>query len=158
MRFMSLVIVAFVVSLAQIASASDRATGTVAVTAQFNSRTSLTVSTHRLQFDLAAPGQPATASVDFSAGARTRTGGDVVLSVEPETGVEGPGGAADVESSMTFTGEGDASLTGEVRPTGASIAGRWTGSGLRTGRLVFALRASASGTYTVPMRFVLSTP
>lgn len=158
MRFLPLVVVAFVVGLVPLAAASDRATGAVAVTAQFTSRTSLTVSTQLLQFDLAAPGQRATAIVDFSAGARTRTGGDVVLSVEPERAVDGPGGAADVESSMTFTGEGDASLAGEVRPTGASIAGRWTGSGLRTGRLVFALRANASGTYTVPMRFVLSTP
>lgn len=161
MRSLPLLATAFVISLASLASASDRATGTVTVLAQFNSRTSLKVSTQLLQFDVAAPGQPATAVVDFSAGARTRSGNDVVLSVEPARGVEGPGGAADVESSLTFAGEGDATMAGHVGPAGPagpSIAGRWNGSGLRTGRLVFSLRAGASGTYTVPMRFVLSTP
>jgi len=164
MRSLPLLATAFVISLASLASASDRATVTVTVSAQFNSRTSLKVSTQLLQFDIAAPGQPATAVVDFSAGARTRSGNDVVLSVEPARGVEGPGGAADVESSLTFAGEGDATMAGHVGPAGPagpagpSIAGRWTGSGLRTGRLVFSLRAGASGTYTVPMRFVLSTP
>ena len=138
------------------AAASDSATSSITITAVFESRTSLKVSSQLLQFDVANPDQPAMASVDFSAGARTRSGGDVVLTVEPLRGIEGPGGAADVETSVTFSGAGAGMLTGTLQ--GASVAGRWNGSGLRTGRLTFAVRAAAAGTYTVPVRFVLSTP
>jgi hypothetical protein len=38
------------------------------------------------------------------------------------------------------------------------VAGRWIGSGLRTGRLTFALRSAVAGTYSLPVRFVLSAP
>lgn len=140
------------------AVASDTATGVVVVSANFGSRTSLRVSTELLQFDVSAPGQPATAAVTFSVGARTRTGAEVVLSVEPMRAIDGPGGAADVESSLSFAGEGVGTTAAHVSGTHPTIAGRWSGSGLRTGRLVFALRAGAAGTYTVPVRFVLSTP
>lgn len=138
--------------------AADTANGAIVVNAQFSSRTSLKVSTQILQFDVAAPDQTATAAVDFSAAARTQAGAEVVLSVEPVRSVEGPGGAADVESSMTFAGEGDGTLGGVISAAGPTVAGRWIGSGLRSGRLLFALRAAASGTYTIPMRFILSAP
>jgi hypothetical protein len=138
--------------------AADTATAAVIVNAQFSSRTSLKVSTEILQFDVATPDQPATAAVEFSAGARTPAGAEVVLSVERVRGVEGPGGAADVDASLTFSGESDGTLGGAVATGGPTVAGRWIGSGIRNGRLVFELRASASGRYTVPMRFVLSAP
>lgn len=137
-------------------SAADAATTSVVVTAQFSSRTSLRVSTDLLQFDVAAPNQPATAGVDFSAGARTHSGGEVLLSIEQLGGIAGPGGASDVESSVSFAGEGDGTLDGAL--VGTAVAGRWTGSGLRQGRLVFALRAGASGNYLLPVRFILSAP
>jgi hypothetical protein len=92
------------------ASAAESATGTVVVTAQFSSRTSLKVSTELLRFDVMAPGQAAAAAVDFSAGARTHSGSEVMLSVEPLRSLDGPGGAA--ESSVSFAGEGDATLGG----------------------------------------------
>ena len=161
MRSLSLLAVLFASATAFTparAAASDTATGAVVVSAQFSSRTSLRVSTQLLQFDVVSPGQSATVAVDFSAGARTQSGGEVVLSVEPARAVEGPGGAADVESSLSFAGEGDGTTTGIVGSVAPTVAGRWTGSGLRTGRLVFSLRAGARGTYTVPVRFVLSTP
>jgi hypothetical protein len=140
------------------ALAAETANATVVVNAQFSSRTSLRVSAELLQFDVARPDQPALAVVDFSAAARTQAGAEVVLSVEPVRGAEGPGGAADVESSITFTGEGDGALGGTVATAGGTLAGRWIGSGLRNGRLLFSLRAAAPGTYTVAMRFVLSAP
>jgi hypothetical protein len=59
---------------------------------------------------------------------------------------------------MTFAGEGDGLLAGVVVNGAAAVAGRWTGSGLRTGRVLFSMRAAAAGTYTVPVRFVLSAP
>src|SRR5688500_3485268 len=78
-------------------SASERVTVTIAATAQLNSRTSLMVSTDTLRFDVTAPGSPAVMSVEFVAGARTRAEGEVVLTVESLRGVEGRGGAADVD-------------------------------------------------------------
>lgn len=149
--------VAFAVAPAR-AAASDTAVGVVVVSAQFTSRTSLKVSSDVLQFNVADPHQIAVASVEFSAGARTRNGGEVVLSVEPARAIEGPGGAADVEASLSVAGDGEGLSGGVLASSGPTVAGRWIGSGLRTGRLVFSLRAGASGSYAMPLRFVLSTP
>ncbi len=140
------------------ATAADTANASVVVNAQFSSRTSLKVSTELLQFDVARPDQPALAAIDFLAAARTQAGAEVVLSVEPLRGLEDPGGAAGVESSMTFAGEGDGTLGGVVASAGPTVAGQWVGSGRRAGRLLFSLRAGATGAYTVPIRFVLSAP
>ncbi len=139
-------------------SASERATQTIGASAQFHSRTSLSVSTDVLRFDVTSAGLPATIDVDFVAAARTRTDGEVVLTVEPVRAIEGPGGAADVEASVAFAGEGAGTLAGQIAPSSAAAAGRWTGSGRRTGRLRFSLRAGAAGAYTLPVRFVLSAP
>ena len=139
------------------AVAGDSASASVVVTAHFSSRTSLKVSTQLLRFDVARPDQAAIAAVDFSAAARTPLDAEVVLSVAPLCGVEGPDGAAAVDTSLTFAGEGDGTLGGNVSTAVPVVAGRWVGSGVRNGRLVFSLRA-APGTYTVPVRFVLSAP
>jgi|SRR5882672_11081882 len=158
MRFLSSVVVtSAVLSVATIASA-ETASGTVVVAATFNSRTSLNISTDVLQFDVVAASEPAVATVDFSAGARTVAGAQVVLSIEPIQDVHGPHGPADAESSLTFSGVGEGTLSGTVASSGLTAAGRWTGSGLRHGRLVFALRATAVGSYNVPVRFVLTAP
>jgi hypothetical protein len=82
----------------------------------------------------------------------------VVLSVEPLRAFDGPGGAADVVTAVSFSGVGEGTTSGALVQSQPSIAGRWTGSGLRTGTLVFVLRAAAPGTYLLPVRFVLSTP
>jgi hypothetical protein len=138
-------------------SASGPETASVLVTASFTSKSSLRVSTELLRFDAGESGE-AQVAVEFAAGARTRRGGEVVLTVEPVRAIVGPGGTADVETAVAFTGEGAGTQSGPLNPVSPSTAGRWTGSGLRTGRLVFALRAEASGTYILPVRFVLSTP
>jgi hypothetical protein len=137
---------------------ADQANGSVTVTAQFSSRTSLTVSASTLQFDVASPSVEATVAVEFAAGARTASGAEVILSIEPMRAVEGPGGAADVETSLSFASDGSGTPGGPVASHGSTVAGRWIGSGLRQGRLVFSLRAGAAGAYTVPVRFVLSAP
>jgi hypothetical protein len=139
-------------------AAADQAGGAVVVTAQFSSRTSLKVSARLLRFDVPEPGAEARAAVEFVAGARTTAGAEVLLSVEPVRAVDGPGGAADVETSLSFAGEGAGTLGGPIAASGPTIAGRWSGSGRRSGRLVFSLRAGATGTYSVPLRFVLSAP
>ena len=152
----SIVVIGWI-GIPDVASA-DTASRARTVSATFSSRTSLKVSADLLRFDVASSGQLATASVEFSAGTRTQSGAQVVLSVEPLRGVEGPGGAGDVETSLSFSGQGEGTLGGLLRGTGPTVAGQWIGSGMRHGRLVFALQADASGTYIVPVRFVLSAP
>ena len=151
-------VVAGWIGVPTVASAEDTASRALAISAIVSTRTSLKVSADLLQFDVMSPGQPAIATVEFSAGTRTQSGAPVVLSVEPLSGLEGPGGAGDVETSLSFAGQGEGTLGGMLRGTGPTVAGQWMGSGMRHGRLVFALQAGASGTYTVPIRFVLSAP
>ena len=151
-------VVAALSGMASIVSAAETAATSVVVSAQFSSRTTLNVSTEVLRFDVANPGEPATASVDFSAGARTFSGAEVLLSVEQIRSLDGPGGSSDIESSVSFMGQGYGTLDGVLGAAHPAVAGRWSGSGLRQGRLRFALRAGASGSYTVPVRFVLSAP
>jgi hypothetical protein len=139
-------------------AAAATATSVVVVSVQFSSRTSLKVSADTLQFDLSTPGDTATAAIDFSAAVRTRTSAEVLLSVEQVRGVPGPGGASDVDSALTFSGQGNGTVDGALGGMAPAVAARWTGSGLRDGRLVFALRAGAPGRYVVPVRFVLSAP
>ena len=156
--FFAGVVAASVLAAASPVSAAETATASAVVSAQFSSRTSLKVSTDLLHFDVAGPGQAATATVDFAAGARTQAEAEVLLSIEQLHAVQGPGGASDLEWSVSFAGEGAGTLAGALVATGSAVAGRWIGSGLRQGRLVFALRAGASGNYILPVRFILSAP
>ena len=131
---------------------AESKSSTVAVVAGFGTRTSLKVSSQILEFAVSDPGQPAVAVIEFSAGVRTQNGADVVLTVERLPSTECPEGTA-----VTFAGEGLGTIGGTLDSRAPTIAARWTVSGLRTGRLTFVLHA-APGTYTVPVRFVLSAP
>jgi hypothetical protein len=138
-------------------SAQQRSAASVQVQVQVASRTSLTVSSRTLEFDLTEAGV-ATIAVDFSAGARLSAGDELVLSVEPERAIARPGGVADVETSLVFEGDGAGTRAGVIAPHAPAVAARWIGSGVRTGRLTFVLVAATPGRYLVPVRFVLSTP
>jgi hypothetical protein len=140
------------------AAAADSATSNVTVHVSVSSRTSLHVSSDLLHFAIDRDRGTATTSVDFVAGARLPSGSDLVLSVEPVSAIDGPGGAADAETEISIDGEGDAIAGGTLATVGPTIAARWHGSGRRTGHLVFTLHASAAGDYELPVRFVLSTP
>ena len=153
-----LCLVAFAAAPGQGAAAQDVARASVTVNAQFSARTSLKVSSDLLQFDIIQPGETATAAVDFSAGARTASTSDIVLSIEPARAIDGPGGAADVETMLSVAGEGQGVMAGTLDAARGTVVGRWQGSGRRDGRLVFTLRANAAGHYSMPIRFVLSTP
>lgn len=159
MRSRLLLTVLALATCAHTAAAEDVTSAHVTVNVTVATRTSLKVSARLLQFDVAEPGGIGTAAIDFAAGARLPAGSDVVLTIEPLRGIDGPGGAADVESDLSFTGEGGGMLAGGSIDTGrGTVVGRWQGSGLREGRLVFTLRASAAGVYSLPLRVVLSTP
>lgn len=140
------------------AAVSETASAIVTVTATFATRTSLDVSTELLQFETHQPGQAPTASVDFAAKARTGPASEVLLSVEALRSVDDSGGAAGGETSVTFEGEGEGTLRGHIASARPAVAGRWVGSGRRSGRLVFALRGDAPGSHILPVRFVLSAP
>lgn len=159
MRNSRLLLIALVLApFAGVAAAEDVATANVTVNLNVGTRTSLKVSSRVLQFDVTKAGETATAALDFTAGARLSSGADVVLTVEPLLAVTGPGGAAEADCALTFTGEGEGILAGVVSTAHGTIVGRWVGSGMREGRLIFTLRADAAGNYSLPVRFVLSTP
>jgi hypothetical protein len=138
------------------ASADSTAALTLAV--QVHGRSKLTVSARVLRFEVTSPHTPAGAAIDFVAASRTRRDGEVVLSVEPQSWVNGPGGAADVEAEITFAGEGAGTLDGALAAATPVPAGRWIGSGQRAGRLTFSLRAGLQGVYLMPLSLVLSSP
>ena len=96
--------------------------------------------------------------MEFTAGARMASGSAVVLTVEPWQGLDGPGGAADVETALSFVGEGDGMLAGSVAMAQSTIVGRWQGSGRREGRVIFRLRANAAGSYVQSLRVTLVRP
>ena len=150
-RFRAAALVAVSLSAAPLcAEAADgSANSTVTVTAQFGARTSLMVSTSVLQFVVSQPGQPAVAVVEFAAAARTRQGGEVLLTVEPVW-------TAGTSMEISVAGDGDAPHS--LATGGPCVAGRWTGSGRRSGRLTFVLQNSAAGSHSLPVQFVLSTP
>ena len=147
-------VVAGLLIVAVNASAAETACGSVTVVATLSSRTTLQVSSDLLAFDVASTETPATASVDFLAAARTHAGSPVVLSIEPDHEATSEGAL----SSLTFNGEGAGTTSGTVRAEAPTVAGQWIGSGVRRGRLVFALRSSTLGTHIVPIRFVLTAP
>src|SRR6187397_176570 len=97
------------------------ANANVQVRMDVSPRTSLKVSSQVLHFEVPQSGGVATAVIDFSAGARLASGADLVLSVEPLRAIDGPGGAADVESSLSFAGEGPGLVAGPLAGTTAVV-------------------------------------
>lgn len=138
------------------AAAQEAASRSVMVNVNLATRTSLKVSSRLLQFEVTQPGDAATAAIDFTAGARMPAGCDVVLTVEPLNALDGSGETRDAE--LSFVGEGPGMLAGSLTASRSTVVGRWQGSGLREGRVIFRLRASAAGRYSLPVRVVLSTP
>ena len=134
------------------AEGAESTSSSVAVVAGFGTRTSLKVSSEILQFAISDPDAPAVDVIEFSAGARTQAGAEVMLTVERLPGPDCPG-----EAAVTFLGEGLGTVAGTLAAAGPTLVARWSGSGLRRGRLTFLLRAGA-GTHNLPVRFVLSAP
>jgi hypothetical protein len=138
--------------------AVEQIAGSLTLTAHVRSRRLLTVSTDLLQFEVGDLGREAVAEVEFTAAVRTRSGAEVLLSVECVGHVERQGGPTAGHTELRFSGEGEGTLAGTLCAASPAIAARWHGSGRRVGRWRFALRAGVPGTYTVPVRFTLSAP
>jgi hypothetical protein len=134
------------------------ASTSVLAIAAFSPRPTLTVSARVLRFRIEPGSTHADAVVDFTAAMRARPGDDVVLTVQAGKAINGPGGAADIDAVISFAGESDGVQSGAVDANRAVVAARWSGGGKRSGRLVFTLRASAPGVYSVPVTYLLVTP
>ena len=139
-------------------AAAETAGASVAVSVQFSSRTTLRVSTDLLRFDVTEAQEAPAVAVEFAAGARTHSGAEVLLSVEPICDSDGLAAAGAGQSAISFSGQGNGTLNGSLNGTSSAVAGRWFGSGWREGRLLFALHGARAGSYTLPVRFILSAP
>jgi hypothetical protein len=62
------------------------------------------------------------------------------------------------DATVAFSGDGGGTQSGLLGTADPVVAGRWTGSGRRTGRLRFSLNTDTVGAYSLPVRFVLSAP
>jgi hypothetical protein len=89
---------------------------------------------------------------------RVPSGADVVLTIEPLGSLDCAGGGVDDDTSVTFEGEGDGLIPGRLTGGEPAVAGRWQGSGLHHGRVLLTIHSAPPGWYTMPVRFVLSTP
>jgi len=149
-------------ALAPALRASDTASAIVSFHSDINASSSLRVSSSLLTLEpglQSADGRVVLGTIEFRAAARTRSDGEVVLTVETpaDLGALVPG-STDGLSGIDFTGIGDGAVTGRLR-SDAQVAGRWVGSGVRSGQIVFSMRGPAAGSSaTVPLRFVLSLP
>lgn len=142
---------------ALLAQSGDRSVAVIA-TATIAPRTSLKTSARVLEFRIEPGTTEAVAVVEFTAAARALPDAEVLMTVTPDGGLIGPGGAADVDAELTFSGEGSGIPGGTLTLTESSTTARWTGGGLRNGRLVFKLRASSPGDYKLPVRFAVRIP
>lgn len=132
----------------------------IVIGARVGVATALRVSDSVLHVPASTGGQAAVlATIDIEAAARTRSDGEVVLTVEALSGLGALGGGAPRgEVQISFAGSADGLESGTLSAT-PQVAGRWSGSGVRRGRLTFTLRASgdvAGG--VIPLRFLLTAP
>ncbi len=100
-------------------------------------------------------------SIEFRAASRTSQSGEVVLTMEPLFPLDrlNGGGAADGVTSISFEATGEGAQAGMLRDHEPQTVGRWVGSGVRTGRITFAVRGPIDPRgVTVPLRFVLTSP
>jgi hypothetical protein len=153
----------FVATIAVVVCAADNtglaqshtATNTVTLQVSLSSHSSLRVSSSTLRFEVTGAGVTTT-SLEFWAAARTRSGGEVVLTVQPVGPVQRPDGAPADPLSVACDQDGE---RGTLSDDGPQTIGRWVGGGLRQGRVVCTLRgATHQGSYTVPVKFMLSVP
>ena len=140
-----------------LAQSAERS-ATVVATVTVAPRTSVKTSARVLEFQIEPGANEAVAVVEFTAASRALPDAGVVMTITPDGGLNGPGGAADVEANLSFSGDGLGISSGALSLTQPVTVAQWTGGGVRNGRLVFTLRASSPGQYRLPVRFAISVP
>lgn len=152
---------AFAVSAARPeGAAAESVQRSITVRADVASRTTLRVSAEMVRFHVLNTAVPATASIDFAAGARTQAAGEVIFTIEPLGWTEAPDvdGTAAPQAGAGF-GRRDEEITAvDVSTPGRKVARRWVGSGLRHGTVRLVFRATKPGYYEVHLRVFLSAP
>jgi hypothetical protein len=134
-----------------LASQTQIATHAVVARAEMGRRARVVVSSEILHFHVGDEGAPAGFSIAYRAGARTSSTGDVLLSVRPVN-------LSGVSSAIALTVvSGPDAVPGLLTAGHPTIAARWTGGGVRDGRLSFQLTA-APGTYAIPVEFRITAP
>ena len=97
-------------------------------------------------------------TIVMEAGARTRAGGEVLLTVEALFSVDGLAAWGPGLPSVEFVGEGDG-MQGGTLSASPQVAGRWTGSGRHSGRLSFVLRGARTlRNARLPVRLAIVIP
>ncbi len=142
--------------------ASDVTSAIVRFQSDVSASTALRVSSSALRVGPqtgSSAGPVVVGTIDYRAAARTRTDGEVVLTVEAQADLPTLAGPSAGENAIEFEGFGDGARAGVLRSDVPQVAGRWVGSGVRTGQLVFTLRGTAATNGAiVPLRFVISLP
>ena len=133
-------------------ASAQQVTRGVTASATFAPRTSLQVSSNVLRFHVTDASIPAVATVDFMAGARTRHGGEVLLTVQLTDSGQLPTAG---DQTLTIAAGTEGTIAGPVAPDAAAIVARWISGGMRNGRVTFRLQA-APGNYDIPVRFLLN--
>jgi len=140
--------------------ASDQAVVVVRFQTAIQPSTSLRVSGDVLVIEShAGDGPVEVGSISFRAAARTARGGDVLLTVEPLSSVQGLGGGPGTLTAISFVGSGVGVQDGVLRDGRPETVARWVGSGLHTGRVTFVVSGPLPPQgASVPLRFLLTSP
>jgi hypothetical protein len=143
----------FFVGLQSVAlKASDLVKGSVTATAAIGRRAHVRASTEVLRFDVTSGSAAAIAEVTFHAAARAAATDELVVSVEQTADTAGPGGSSADAVRVEVEGDGPGALRGQLSRIEPVAASRWTGGGVRTGKVSFRLVAETPGIYAVPIR------
>ena len=124
----------------------NTATSSLHVAVTFAPRLSLHASARVLTFHVTGSAS-AEASIDVSAGVRTATGALVELVADVGQPVAG---------ALTIVDGLEGMIPTALTPGTPTVVGKWTGNGLRTGRLTFRLDG-APGVYEIPVTLRLRT-
>ncbi len=152
-------LIASLAAMGQAPSAGARATdaGRVMLVVDVRSRTSLQVSTSELRFDVVDEAATPRVEVDYRAAARTRSDHPVMLTVDPAGEVRTLDGESVRGLAVRLEAAGARDTT--LAAGGSHIVARWTGSGVRSGRVAFTLLgAHKPGVYLLALKFALSVP
>ena len=128
----------------------ETARSTITVAATIGARTSLKLSSDTVRLGAGAAGQRAVGSVTFSAAARTRADGEVLLTVERIDDTSA--------GELNFASTAEGSAEGAFVHGKPAVAGRWVGSGHRRGTVTLSGSVSNEPTVDVPLRFLLTAP
>jgi hypothetical protein len=144
-------------------AATDTKTATVSATV--NAAASLTLGVNTVTFADADPGTTASitateGAITVTAKARTSANGAVTLTVLAADDLKSGSDSIGI-GNVTWTVSGTGYQAGTLNKSSAQSVGSWTGPGVRSGALTFALANSftyATGSYSTTVTYTLTAP